>query len=295
MSRLFDRKLDRRSVGGMQVFPERSRAFFDSSYPEGAHRLEHNLDNHPLLELDLLALLGESLPAASVEYNRGDVPVGVDGKPAGNGLSIGDTIRNIEGSNSWAVLKNVEQKKPYAELLVELLDELRPVIEARTGKMLTPQGYVFISSPNAVTPYHFDPEHNILLQTRGEKTMTIFPAGDRRFASDRAHEAYHTGGARELKWDDRFDRFGLKFALTPGDAVYVPVMSPHYVRNGEKVSVSLSITWRSEWSYAESDARALNAMLRGMGMKPKAPGRWPASNRGKATAWRALRRLRGSA
>jgi hypothetical protein len=28
-----------------------------------------------------------------------------------------------------------------------------------------------------VTPFHFDPEHNILLQIRGRKTMTIFPAG----------------------------------------------------------------------------------------------------------------------
>ena len=290
-----DRKLDRRSVGGMQVFPERSRSFFSSSYPEGAHKLEHNLDNHPLLELDLLALLGESLPEESVEYNRGDVPVGVDGKPEGNGLSIGDTIRNIEGSNSWAVLKNIEQKKPYAELLGELLDELRPIIEARTGKMLHTQGFIFISSPDAVTPYHFDPEHNILLQTRGTKAMTVFPAGDPRFASDRAHEAYHTGGARELKWDDRFERYGARFPLTPGDAIYVPVMAPHFVRNGDRVSVSLSITWRSEWSYAESEARAFNAMLRERGMNPKPPGRWPASNKAKANAWRVMRRFRRSA
>ena len=46
--------------------------------------------------------------------------------------------------------------------------------------MLTSQGFIFVSSPNSVTPYHFDPEHNILLQIRGSKVMTQFPAGTRR-------------------------------------------------------------------------------------------------------------------
>ena len=57
-------------------------------------------------------------------------------------------------------------------------------IEAATGAMLTPQGFIFVSSPDSVTPYHFDPEHNILLQIRGTKVMTQFPAGDARFVPD---------------------------------------------------------------------------------------------------------------
>ena len=94
-----------------------------------------------------------------------------------------------------------------------------------------------------------------------------------------------------MRWHDRFAGYGMTFDLHPGEALYVPVMAPHYVRNGEEVSISLSITWRSEWSYAEADARAFNAMLRRFGMKPKPPGRWPASNTGKANAMRVLRRL----
>jgi hypothetical protein len=72
--------------------------------------------------------------------------------------------------------------------------------------------------------------------------------------------------------------------------VFVPVMAPHFVRNGPEPSISLSITWRSEWAYEEADARAFNAVLRRAGLRPQAPGRWPASNRGKALAWRALRK-----
>ena len=71
----------------------------------------------------------------------------------------------------------------------------------------------------------------------------------------------------------------------------MPVMAPHFVENGPASSVSLSITWRSEWSYRESDARIFNALLRERGFSPKAPGRWPQQNYFKAYAFRALRRL----
>ena len=208
-----------------------------------------------------------------------------------NGVPIGETIRNIASSGSWAVLKNIEQVPAYAALLEDLLSELRPRIEAKTGRMLKTQGFVFISSPGAVTPYHFDPEHNILLQIRGSKVMTQFPAGDPRYAPDETHETYHTGGARELRWRDELADGGREFALTPGEALFVPVMAPHFVRNGPEPSVSLSITWRSDWSFAEADARAFNGVLRRIGITPVRPGRWPARNRAKAIGWRLLRKL----
>ena len=81
------------------------------------------------------------------------------------------------------------------------------------------------------------------------------------------------------------------FRIGPGEAVFVPVMAPHFVRNGPESSISLSITWRSTWSYAESDARGLNHLLRQRGFAPAAPGRWPSSNAPKAFAFRALRKL----
>jgi hypothetical protein len=275
------------------VFPTLSRANFASSYPEGPHKLRHNLGAHPLLELDALADLGEALPARSVEYNRGDLPIGVEGKPAGNGLAIGETIRGIERTESWAVLKNIEQHPAYAALLAELLSEIETEIVAKTGRMMKTQGFIFVSSPEAVTPYHFDPEHNILLQLAGEKAMTVFPAGNPECASDRVHETYHTGGGRELSWKDDLARYGQTFLLKAGEAIYVPVMSPHHVKNGPVPSISLSITWRSEWSFAEADARAFNSLLRKWGFNPRAPGRWPARNLIKAWAWRVLRRVPG--
>jgi hypothetical protein len=274
------------------IFPADTRMTFARNYPEVPHVLTHALRDHPLFELEALAALAESLPERSIEYNRGDLPIGVAGKPERPALGIGDTIRGIAETGCWAVCKNIEQDPRYAELLAALLEELRPAIEGRTGRMMTPQAFVFVTSPNAVTPYHFDPEHNILLQLRGSKTMTQFPAGDAVYAPDEAHEAYHTGGARELTWRDDMAAGGQDFTIAPGEALFVPVMAPHYVRNGPVPSVSLSITWRSEWSFAEADARAFNREMRRLGLRPRVPGRWPARNLAKAYAWRLMRKVR---
>ncbi len=275
----------------MTVFSPAERTRFAAHYPEVPHKLAHALGRHPLLELDALARLAEALPTESIEYNQADLPIGIDGKPDPTGIPIGETIRRIEETGSWAALKNIEQVPEYAALLADLLAEIQPQIEAKTGRMMKTQGFIFITSPNGVTPYHFDPEHNILLQIRGSKVMTQFPAGDATYAPDEVHEGYHTGGGRELKWRDELLAGGTEYPLEPGEALFVPVMAPHFVRNGSAPSVSLSITWRSEWSFAEADARAFNGMLRRIGLKPRQPGRWPHRNTAKALGWRVIRKL----
>jgi hypothetical protein len=274
------------------IFDSQSRIKFSENYPEIPHLLSHNLGEHPLMALEALATMAEKLPAKSVEYNRGDLPIGID--PAlvpSNGMTIGDTIRQVEKSGSWAVLKNIEQIPEYYALLIGLLNELKPQIEAKTGKMLRPQGFVFVSSPGAVTPYHFDPEHNILMQLRGDKVMTQFPAGDTFYAPDIAHERYHVGGPRNIEWRDEMACGGTPWHLAPGAALFVPVMAPHHVKNGMEPSISLSITWRSEWSFAEADARALNGFLRNFGFKTRPPSRFPKRNLVKSYTYRTLAKL----
>ena len=276
-----------------RVFPPDTLEAMALLYPREAGLLQHRLPDHPLLSLEALAVLGEGLPAAQVEYNPGDLPVGIAPEDVpSNGLSIGETIRTIDENRSWAVLKNIETEAPYRDLLMGLLGELDPVVEPRTGAMLTPQGFIFISSPGSITPFHFDPEHNILLQLRGSKVMNVWPAGDERFAHRVEHERYHTGGHRNLPWRDGFDGGQQRVPLAPGDAVLMPVMAPHFVANGDAPSISLSITWRSEWSYRESEAHAANAALRRMGLDPAMPPRWPSYAWAKTVGWRVARRLR---
>ena len=282
-----------RAPGGAEVSGGIDRAAFAGLYPETPGLLRHDLAGHPAFELDALVRLAQRMRPQDVEQNVGDLPIGID--PAAvrhNGLSVVDTIRSIEQCGAWMVLKFVEQDAEYRALMGGLLDALVPAVAPKTGAMLKREAFIFISSPGAVTPFHFDPEHNILLQLRGDKVMTLFPAADEAVASGPVHEAFHMGGHRNLPFDPANAAKGRPFALAPGDAIYVPVKAPHWVRNGDAPSVSFSITWRSEWSYHEADARGLNALLRKAGLSPAAPKRYPAQNMAKSVAYRAIAKAR---
>ncbi len=277
----------------MSVFDKAARETLVAAYPERPVVLSHGLAGHPLLQLDALAALAGRIRPVDAEYNRGDVPVGLDpGETPANGLSIEETIRRIEQCGSWMVLKFVDQDPLYRALLEETLAELEPVVRPVTGRMLKMEAFIFISSPDAVTPFHFDPEHNILLQIRGSKTMTVFPAHDETLANGEAHEAFHAGGHRNLAWRDEFAERGTAFALEPGRAVYVPVKAPHWVKNGPEVSISFSITWRSEWSYREEYAHRMNRLLRRAGLAPSPPARFPSQNHLKSLGYRAIDKAR---
>lgn len=277
----------------MTIFPPASHAALRTCYPEDHARIEHALLDHPLLSLEALVGLAGALPASSIEYNPGNLPIGIKPEDVPSpALSPADTIRGIEENGSWMVLKRIEQHPDYARLLSDCLSEIEPLVRERTGGMLGQEGFIFISSPNSVTPFHFDPEHNILLQVRGSKTMTVFPNDDETLVSATAVEAFHMGEHhRNQPWQDDFASKGSAVTLVPGQAIYVPVKAPHWVQNGPEVSISLSITWRSEWSYREADARAFNRSLRRLGLSPQRPGRWPAQNQAKSLAWRALRKV----
>ena len=53
--------------------------------------------------------------------------------------------------------------------LTTALSEIKPFAELASTGMKQKQGFIFISSPGSVTPFHIDPENNFLLQIRGSK------------------------------------------------------------------------------------------------------------------------------
>ena len=279
------------------IFPPEMHEALAACYPHAPAKLTHGLLDHPLLTLDALADLSVRLPTNSIEYNPGALPIGIaPDKVPKAAISVQQAIREVDTAGCWVVLKRIEQDPAYAQLLRDLLDELAAVVMPRTGPMLQLEGFVFISAPDSVTPFHFDPEHNILLQLRGSKTMTLFPHVDEQVFPDEAQELFHLGQHhRNLTWQDDFAQLGQPITIQPGEAIHVPVKTPHWVQNGPEPSISLSLTWRSEWSYAEADARAFNHLLRGLGLSPAAPAAYPSRNTAKSLAWRALRKVRKSA
>jgi hypothetical protein len=236
--------------------------------------LPHRLEGHELFSLPRLVELSRRLPAAQVEYNAGEVPVGLDpARTPRNGLSPDETIRRIEECRSWLVLKSVEHDPAYALLLDRCLAQVRATRARLTAGMSDPHAFIFVSSPGAVTPYHMDPEENFLLQIRGTKTMSVFDPADRSIVSEQEVERFFSGAHRNLAYRDHYQRKAQLFDLKPGLALHVPFAAPHWVQNGPAVSISFSITFNTTASMRAQHAHRINARLRRWGVQPAPVGR----------------------
>jgi cupin-like protein len=256
--------------------------------------VKHRLTDHPLFELPRLMELARALPPDCIEYNSGELQTNQDPKLTPmNGLSITDTIARIRENKSWMVMKFVEKDAPYRELLHTML---APVLEATSDLAPNPDrlfGFIFISSPRAVTPYHMDPEHNFLLQIRGTKTMHVWSPDDRYVLPEIQLERFYAKHPhRNMKYDPTFESSAYKLRMEPGDGIHVPVTSPHHVKVDDEVSISFSVTFRSSVSLKRSFIARTHCRLREKGFSPPAVGRYPAYESalyGLSRLWRGVR------
>jgi Cupin-like domain len=250
------------------------RDTFNAQFARAPFLVPHRLAQHTLLTLPCLVELSKRLPASQVEYNAGDVPIGLDpARTPRNGLSPEETIRRIAECRSWLVLKQVERDPAYRLLLDDCLADVQAASARLTAGMRDPHAFIFVSSPGAVTPYHMDPEENFLLQIRGTKTLSVFDRADRRVVSEPDLERFVTGAHRNLAWRDEFQASARTFELRPGLALHVPFASPHWVQNGAEVSISFSVTFNTHASMRTLHAHRLNARLRRWGVTPAPVGR----------------------
>jgi hypothetical protein len=262
---------------------------FADSFGRGPLAVSHRLAGHDLLTLESIADLADALPASKVEHNRGDVPALLsEGDAPRLDATPGEIARGIETNGCWMVLKNIELDPDYAQVMNESLDELVPHLDERRDRMLMREGFIFLSAPGSVTPSHVDPEHNLLLQVRGTKTMNVgsFPDAE---TEQQELERFYSGGFRNIPV---LPAETQTFPLEPGEGIYVPPNAPHWVENGPTVSVSLSITFRTPATLRSAQVHAVNARLRRLRLSP-APPTGGVSDRAKASVWRLLRAVAG--
>jgi hypothetical protein len=251
----------------------------------------HTLCDHPLLQLPRLVELAVALPESAVEFNNADIPLNQDYlKTPKNGLSITETLHQIENCRSWMVLKNVEHDPAYRQLLLDCLSPLRPHTEPIAPGMCLPEAFIFVSSPRAVTPFHCDPEHNFLLQIRGTKQMAVFDREDTHVITQTLLEDKANGAHRNLPFTEAMHGREILFQLAPGTGLHVPMHCPHWVRVDDDVSISFSITFRSRFSARREAALRINSRLRRLGYEPAKPGLHPWRDEVKFFADRAISR-----
>lgn len=248
-----------------------SNNYIATQFPDEHFSLRHSLSGHELFATERLVELARELPVDQIEWNAGNASISQDpDKTPLNGLSPEETVASIAENQSWLVLKNIEAVPAYRDLLHECLEEVESIAGKRLTGLGDRAGFVFLSSPGSITPYHMDPEHNFLLQLQGTKTMHIFDQRDRNVVSEEEIEStyYGPGRHRNLVLRDDIEPMGKAVTLTPGDALHVPIHAPHWVKNGDEVSISFSITFRSDQSRRDVRLHSLNARMRRFGLTP---------------------------
>jgi cupin superfamily protein len=250
-------------------------------------KITHHLEKHPLFELPRLIDLACKLPEGDVEFSSGNVPIELDPeKTPRTGLTIEETLRRIDTCGAWMVLKAVERDSKYEELLDDCLDEVMRSSESVAPGMKRRSGFIFVSSPGSITPFHFDQEYNFLLQVRGQKTVHVFP---RSIISEEEVEARFAVSHRNLRFQESFQQTAKTFDLQPGDGLHIPIAAPHWVKNGSGVSISFSITFHTPVSERRSALHRLNSHIRRIGITPVAVGKSDLRDGAKYLAFQGLR------
>ncbi|WP_437193105.1 JmjC domain-containing protein [Planctomicrobium sp. SH527] len=247
---------------------------FEANFSRQPFLIGHHLCNHPLFKIERLLDLSKRLPESCIEYNAGNIPISLEGSlTPRNGLTPEETIRRITECKSWLVLKYVERDPEYSALLDTCLSEIRPYSEPIAPGMTHPQAFIFITSPGSVTPYHIDPEHNFLLQVRGTKEVRMLNGNDRNIVSDIDLENFYSDRGRNLKLNSEHEKAGWTYQLQPGEGLHFPVTFPHWVKNGNEVSISFSITFRTPDLDRRRALYGANAAIRARGGKPTPVGK----------------------
>jgi hypothetical protein len=244
-------------------------------------RLTHQLTDHPLLDPGQLVELGKRLELVGrVRTHSNDVTAGTPFNHAPsihpNKKSADETLRNINDAKAWMSLLNVQTDDVYRTLVDEVLDSVKQQLDVVDPGMCYRGGWIFVTSPNTVTPFHMDFEHNFILQIRGKKRLYVWEPTDTEAVSEHAREMFHYKRSRDLiTWREELRERAHVFDLEPGQGAFMPTTSPHMVENGNGPSITTSFTFYTDWTRKLANLYRARGRLRELGVAPPAIGSIP--------------------
>jgi hypothetical protein len=239
--------------------------------------VKHELANSPLFETEnLISIAQKALSRpGDVYFDAGD-PTLTDkwGNIPVPDMPVEQIISRIEHAKAWVILKHTEKDARYAAVLNEFANFVYDLAgPAEAKNILNPEMLVIVSSPNRVTPFHFDAEINFLVQVRGSKEVWICDPTDRSILSEKDLEDYYSGNMGAGQYKPEFEAKAKRVVLNPGDGVHIPTHAAHWIKNGNDISVSLSLNF--EFPPWRANVYKANHALRKLGIAPKPPGLSP--------------------
>ena len=279
---------------------------FKRNFNHLPHEVSHTLANNPLFRLPALAELAQRVAARTKPHHmRGDISIHQGAGEAASTAEqrdraktdVGELVRQIEQGQTWIILKHIEREPGYQEIFeTSICDILQ-----HTGKQILKdikwfEAILFITSPNRVTDYHIDRECSWLLQIHGDKDIHFFNRADKDVLPDEELERYWSVHNLATTYKPQYESRAIVYRMRPGTGVHSPVNTPHWLQNGNNVSVSLNINFQFHERAWENLFRA-NYYLRRAGLRPSSPGTHPFADNMKRRAYTTVqelqRRLRG--
>ena len=277
-----DKTIDSGPAGGASdglTWPlDIDRAAFRADFDRRHFLFSHQLAADPAFSLPRLIELARDTARArpkDLYFDVGQVAIGQRWDETTRGsLPIEETIRRIEHEGAWIVLWRAELDPAYRALLNDVMVQLTELAGPELRRQIKKQEVIiFITSPNRVTTYHIDRECNFLLQIQGEKEISVFPAGDREVLPEAEIERFWTTDNNAPVYRPHLQGRAAVHMLRPGVGVHIPVNAPHWLKNGNNISVSASFNVQFK-DGVRADAYRANYYLRKLGLRPKPPIAW---------------------
>ncbi len=272
--------LDREPSAEAKSILDMDRAVFRDSFERRHFTLGHALAGSELFQLPRLIELArdtaETRPT-DLYFDAGDIEIGQRwASSPKSSFPIDETIRRIETARAWIILRQAERASAYGKLLEACMAEIfaaaGPGIEKRISKR---EVIIFITSPRRITTYHIDRQCNFILQVHGDKQINVFDRNDRDVLPERELEQFWTVDNNAAIYKPQLQDRADVITLRPGLGVHLPVNAPHWLQNGDDISITVSINFQFLDQERASLYRA-NFFLRKLGIDPVPPWVSPA-------------------
>jgi hypothetical protein len=275
---------------------------FRENFNRVPFEVAHRFSGHPLFDLSKLVELADEITSRNDPHRPHGDAYCLIGTPAPGEKAleaskpiraVAETIEHIQNANGWIMLNHVERNPAYQTVLEDgIADVLQLAGRQVKNKIKWFEAIIFVTSPRRATPYHVDRECAWLLQIRGDKEIHLFNRADKEAVPDEELERFWAVDNQAGVYKPQFESHAMVYNLRPGTGVHLPVNTPHWLRNGDDISISMNLNFVFHDRIWGNIYKA-NHALRQRGLKPTPPGRNAFKDGVKGAAWSAMQRVNG--
>ena len=265
-------------------------AVFAENYNRVPFGFSHNLHRLGLFENETLRSLCEIYAAHPEDYfvacsapTAGAVFYSVPKTP----LKPHEAFDQLTAGSYKILLKRLElHHDGFRDLLNTMFAQVRGHLRRNhfSDEIVRLESSIFISAPQATTPFHFDPEVNFFSQIEGEKIYHLY---EPNVLGEDEVEPLYVRATTDIGQVDLARRDASAehvFRLQPGAGLHQPQDSPHWVETVGSRSISYTFVYETRESRMRGRVRSFNAYLRRLNFDPARPGERPARDAMKAAA-----------